>query len=1584
MAWGVLAGDFNQETLDTLLVNGYDFYMSIEQYHPQIIGHSHIDPLDMPLCFWRVMGRDIQVKEIEAVIGGFYPLDSSDIAVQDAHRQLKEAISLVAVGDDGDHGFYFTGQSATVSFWKRGGNFYLFNSHACNQWNVHCLDEVLGDTHNKARVFKCEDAAALAWLLLSNSAMDGSERQYVICKVTFDIPDEFIQGRDLQYGFDVSDVAWDEVLGSEQENSIGDAISSGDESLGMLPDFDCFEDVPSSSGFVLPTSLNSTTPIIPVDAAGPVSQGPVEVCSSSDSDVPLALRLHAPNSKGEGIITPSTANCSSEDDVPLSARTRSQRRRGRKRRHVQPEPVDSAVPLARRLLSLGGDSGSWKRSAASPTSSVTSCSTNRSVLSDTSSLGRPKKKKRGRPKTSALSRKEQLREANRRYREKNREQLRNKAREYAEANPAVNRDAVERYNEAHPDIHREAVARYDEANPEVNREAVARYNEANPEVNREAVARYRAHHPDAERDRERARHLAIPMRRWPHLLGCLRGQELNIIQPHSLQKHNLSDPSIFRCANERCGCPFFEEERGRKKWCCGEGAYSVIDLPPLTSDFYDHPHFLQHPRRYNDLFAMCALRLSGSWIHPRTGVTFIKMQGRMYHQMHDLSYTGPGRNDSCLLIDDPAERSAFAENLRLNEVVVNAVAQHLNEVNPYVPLFKRLSNEPAHQARLVFQAKKRACDPANMLGYVPQTEVTAYMQTGDEPYQRRTVVVWRVGQARAHFLDRFSPLLEPFQYPLLYDQGTTGWFDGMVDNNGAALTPLRYLRWLLLSKPRFSDFERLSETWLVDMYSRVEEKRLEYLEHCQRQHQGAMRIAPLSELQGAVNVAQGDGQGSAVQPGGAQIRCPPARGRPHSRRGRGSRIGGRPQPSPAGSGRGSQSGFGGQGPPPDPAPVIPALRDETIQGEGGRVNAGKIFLPCSFVGGPRYMKTKYLDSMALVARLGGPTFFLTFTASGSWPESQANRHRPPQVPGRRPRAAGKVPPQITSRVFKLKLDELLRDLRSGRFFGRVAYIVYVIEFQSRGLPHAHICFRVENMHDLQNNDVDSFVRADIPSEEEAGGRLRELVLKHMMHGPCHIRQNLPCWDKDRHTCKKRFPKQATEVTHCDERGFWIYRRDPENTHTIEVNGQQVVISDCDVVPYNASLLLKYDAHINLEVASNRAIFAYLHKYIHKGNTLARVNVAGEEENEIEDYLTQRVMGSSEASWRTLEFDLTGREPTVSSLPVYLEGDMPVTYRGGQEADAVLVERNSPLDVYFKRPHDPEFDDLTYIDFYENYITHTRRPTTRGSPIWEFDEGRRFVTRRQRGRQVCRLNWVSPTKGEVYYLRMLLTRFPCRGYADLMALGGEECASYQQAARSQGLLEDDEEYVLAMEEAITFMTPHKLRNFFVVLCNIGAQTDILWDRFKDALSIDIYQRLQDRERAYTLALIHIDRGLRRNGSSNREQGLPDVEDDSTEAGRELLAYNGDELRQFVDEWLPRLNAEQRRVFNYVDMLCAQDGPVFGCSNAIMLSAAAGTGKSALCRVIASHLRSRNEIVLCCASSGIAALNLPSGMTAHHLF
>lgn len=119
-------------------------------------------------------------------------------------------------------------------------------------------------------------------------------------------------------------------------------------------------------------------------------------------------------------------------------------------------------------------------------------------------------------------------------------------------------------------------------------------------------------------------------------------------------------------------------------------------------------------------------------------------------------------------------------------------------------------------------------------------------------------------------------------------------------------------------------------------------------------------------------------------------------------------------------------------------------------GEGNDIAAPPgvpIILPSSYAGSPRNMYQLYLDTMVIVRKHGRPTYFVTFTANPQWAEIRSHL-----LPGQQPVDR----PDLVARVFHLKLQELLRDLTKRHWLGTARAWAWTVEFQKRGLPHAHI------------------------------------------------------------------------------------------------------------------------------------------------------------------------------------------------------------------------------------------------------------------------------------------------------------------------------------------------------------------------------------------------------------------------------------------------------------------------------------------------------------------------------------------------
>ncbi|GBN51856.1 hypothetical protein AVEN_206503-1 [Araneus ventricosus] len=134
------------------------------------------------------------------------------------------------------------------------------------------------------------------------------------------------------------------------------------------------------------------------------------------------------------------------------------------------------------------------------------------------------------------------------------------------------------------------------------------------------------------------------------------------------------------------------------------------------------------------------------------------------------------------------------------------------------------------------------------------------------------------------------------------------------------------------------------------------------------------------------------------------------------------------------------------------------------------------------------MQQNYQVEMAMVRKFGKPKFFLTFTCNPSWSEILNCME-------------GVQRPDIIICVLNMKLKELLEDICKHGIFGIVLEYNYVIEFQKRGLPHAHILLTLDSESKIRTkDDIDKFVSAELP-DPCTELRLFQIVTKCMVHGP---------------------------------------------------------------------------------------------------------------------------------------------------------------------------------------------------------------------------------------------------------------------------------------------------------------------------------------------------------------------------------------------------------------------------------------------------------------------------------------------------
>ena len=360
---------------------------------------------------------------------------------------------------------------------------------------------------------------------------------------------------------------------------------------------------------------------------------------------------------------------------------------------------------------------------------------------------------------------------------------------------------------------------------------------------------------------------------------------------------------------------------------------------------------------------------------------------------------------------------------------------------------------------------------------------------------------------------------------------------------------------------------------------------------------------------------------------------------------------------------------------------------DAIDNVGNNPNdIGRLFiLPVSIFGTPRYYHGLLMDAMARVTKYGKPHYFITMTCNPQWPEIVSNLP-PTQTASDRP--------DLVVRVFNAKFHQFLDDVTKKHVLGKPVAWSWVIEFQKRGLPHAHCLFIMDPASQPTTPEmVDATIKAVIP-HPVTQPRLYNIVTRTMMHGPCGpIRPSCPCMRDG--NCSKKFPKPFNDAsTSFGQDNYANYHR-PQNGRVTIVKG--IPLDNRWVVPYCPWLSLRYDCHLNVEYCASVKSVKYLYKYTFKGGDRAAFGVQTNNRDEISRYQEGYWFGTSEALWRIFGLRSHGGYPSVTTLQIHLENQQLVILQPDVPLNQNTLNGTTQLTQFFQTMCDPNVRRCRYTE-----------------------------------------------------------------------------------------------------------------------------------------------------------------------------------------------------------------------------------------------------------------------------------------------
>ena len=233
----------------------------------------------------------------------------------------------------------------------------------------------------------------------------------------------------------------------------------------------------------------------------------------------------------------------------------------------------------------------------------------------------------------------------------------------------------------------------------------------------------------------------------------------------------------------------------------------------------------------------------------------------------------------------------------------------------------------------------------------------------------------------------------------------------------------------------------------------------------------------------------------------------------------------------------------------------------------------------------------------------------------------------------------------------------------------------------------------------------------------------------------------------------------------------------------------------------------------------------------------------EKDDKLRSYAATHVVSAPEAYNAICGLRRQQMSPTIELLTIHEEGKKKIIFKKGETADEIqhkAENSKSKLERYFCRPNGPEFDHLTYCEYFGRYAVgkDIKGINDNGTP--------KFKVHLKNKKSFCAIKLVNPKNQELFALRLLLQEIPARSFDDLY----NGFSLFYEAAAEKGLVGNDQEFRQCMLEAINMnRPPSDLQSLMLFLYEQGSNFRELMKEFRAPLEYDLLGKNITLERIF---------------------------------------------------------------------------------------------------------------------------------------